>query len=112
MVSLIQSVGYKAEGFSSAEDFLRARQLLNTKCLIVDVHMPLRGASNYTISWLLGITEFRSFSSLDMIMTMFRLEPLKPALWDFYANHSAKNRCSELCALAWPVKENAKVNKH
>jgi FixJ family two-component response regulator len=43
MVSLIQSVGYKAEGFSSAEDFLRSRQLLNTECLIVDVHMPPTG---------------------------------------------------------------------
>jgi FixJ family two-component response regulator len=30
MVSLIQSVGYKAKGFRSAEDFLRSRQLLNT----------------------------------------------------------------------------------
>ena len=40
MVSLIQSVGYKAKGFRSAEDFLKSRQLLNTACLILDVAMP------------------------------------------------------------------------
>ena len=43
MVSLIQSVGYKAKGFLSAEDFLESRQLLNTACLILDVRMPTMG---------------------------------------------------------------------
>ena len=43
MVSLIQSVGYKAKGFRSAEDFLKSRQLLNTACLILDVFMPSIG---------------------------------------------------------------------
>jgi FixJ family two-component response regulator len=43
MVSLIQSVGYKAKGFRSAEDFLKSRQLLNTTCLILDVRMPSVG---------------------------------------------------------------------
>ena len=43
MVSLIQSVGYKAKGFLSAEDFLESRQLLNTACLILDVRMPSMG---------------------------------------------------------------------
>ena len=43
MVSLIQSVGYKAKGFRSAEDFLTSRQLLNTACLILDVRMPSMG---------------------------------------------------------------------
>jgi FixJ family two-component response regulator len=43
MVSLIQSVGYKAKGFLSAEDFLASRQLLNTACLILDVRMPSMG---------------------------------------------------------------------
>ena len=40
MVSLIQSVGYKAKGFRSAEDFLKSRQLANSACLILDVLMP------------------------------------------------------------------------
>jgi FixJ family two-component response regulator len=43
MVSLIQSAGYKAKGFRSAEDFLKSRQLLNTACLILDVRMPSMG---------------------------------------------------------------------
>ena len=40
MVSLIESLGYKAKGFRSAEDFLKSRQLLNSACLILDVLMP------------------------------------------------------------------------
>jgi FixJ family two-component response regulator len=40
MVSLIESVGYKAKGFRSAEDFLKSRQLINSACLILDVLMP------------------------------------------------------------------------
>ena len=43
LVSLIESVGYKAKGFRSAEDFLKSRQLLNTACLILDVRMPSMG---------------------------------------------------------------------
>ena len=42
-VSLIQSVGYLAEGFRSGEDFLKSRQLLKTDCLILDIRMPLMG---------------------------------------------------------------------
>ena len=68
MVSLIQSVGYKAKGFRSAEDFLKSRQLLNTACLILDVLMPSMGgfelqrrlaASNYRIP-IIFITSFDS----------------------------------------------------
>ena len=40
MVSLIESVGYRAKGFRSAEDFLKSRQLANSACLILDVLMP------------------------------------------------------------------------
>ena len=43
MVSLIQSVGYKAKGFRSAENFLKSPQLINTACLILDVFMPAMG---------------------------------------------------------------------
>jgi len=39
-VSLLESVGYAAEGFCSAEDFLNSPQLRRTACLIVDVRMP------------------------------------------------------------------------
>jgi FixJ family two-component response regulator len=43
MVSLIQSAGYKAKGFRSAEAFLKSRQLPNTTCVILDVRMPSMG---------------------------------------------------------------------
>jgi FixJ family two-component response regulator len=38
--NLIRSVGFRAEGFSSAEAFLNANQLHDTACLILDVRMP------------------------------------------------------------------------
>ena len=39
-VSLLESVGYVAEGFRSAEDFLKSPQLPKTDCLILDIRMP------------------------------------------------------------------------
>jgi FixJ family two-component response regulator len=36
-VSLVESIGYIAEGFRSAEDFLKSPQLPNTNCLILDI---------------------------------------------------------------------------
>jgi FixJ family two-component response regulator len=38
--NLIRSVGFRAQGFSSAEVFLRSNQVHETRCLILDVHMP------------------------------------------------------------------------
>ena len=38
--SLIRSVGLRAEGFTSAQDFLQSGHLPDTACLIVDVRMP------------------------------------------------------------------------
>jgi FixJ family two-component response regulator len=40
IVSLIQSIGYKAKGFHSAGDFLKSGQLIKPACLILDVRMP------------------------------------------------------------------------
>jgi FixJ family two-component response regulator len=42
-VSLLESVGYIAEGFRSAQDFLKSPQLPNTDCLILDIRMPSMG---------------------------------------------------------------------
>ena len=42
-VGLLQSVGYLAEGFRSAEDFLQSPRLLETDCLILDICMPSIG---------------------------------------------------------------------
>jgi FixJ family two-component response regulator len=38
---LLKEFGYAAEAFSSAEDFLAANNLPQTRCLILDVAMPL-----------------------------------------------------------------------
>ena len=40
IVSLLESVGYAAAGFISAQDFLDSAQLRLTTCLILDVRMP------------------------------------------------------------------------
>ena len=37
---LIRSLGYRAEAFGSAEEFLESGQATNTACLILDVRMP------------------------------------------------------------------------
>ena len=78
MVSLIQSVGYKAKGFPSAEDFLKSRQLRNTACLILDVRMPSMGgfelqrrlaAGNYRIP----IIFITSYDSDDVHIQAFQV---------------------------------------
>src|SRR6266516_6726403 len=40
IVSLLESVGYAAAGFVSAQDFLNSPQLRRTACLILDLRMP------------------------------------------------------------------------
>src|SRR6266700_2741970 len=40
MRSLMKSLGYTVEAFSSAADFLASPRLIETACLIADVHMP------------------------------------------------------------------------
>ena len=40
MRRLIRSLGYAADVFSSAADFLASRRLSETACLIADIHMP------------------------------------------------------------------------
>ena len=37
---LVESFGYRAAVFESAESFLKSEQLYDTSCLVVDVHMP------------------------------------------------------------------------
>jgi FixJ family two-component response regulator len=40
MRRLMRSLGYSVEAFSSAADFLASPRLVETGCLIADVHMP------------------------------------------------------------------------
>jgi FixJ family two-component response regulator len=107
MVSLIQSVGYKAKGFRSAEDFLKSRQLLNTACLILDVLMPSIGgfelqrrlaARNYRIP-IIFITSFDSddvriralqAGAVEFLCKPFSRESLLQALRSALANQSGE----------------------
>jgi FixJ family two-component response regulator len=41
--SLLKSMGLRAEGFASAEEFLQSAHLPGTTCLILDVRMPGMG---------------------------------------------------------------------
>ena len=41
--SLLKSMGLRAEGFASAEDFLQSAHLPATTCLLLDVRMPGMG---------------------------------------------------------------------
>jgi len=38
--ALIRSLGYVARAFASAEEFLDSDHVVNTDCLITDIHMP------------------------------------------------------------------------
>jgi FixJ family two-component response regulator len=38
--SLVQSLGYNAFTFGSAEEFLKSETLDDTSCLVTDLHMP------------------------------------------------------------------------
>ena len=40
MRRLMRSLGYSVEAFSSAPDFLASPRLVETACLIADIHMP------------------------------------------------------------------------
>jgi len=40
MRGLMKSLGYTAEAFASAEEFLNSRKVRRTSCLIADVQMP------------------------------------------------------------------------
>ena len=43
IIGLLESLGYAATGFASAEDFLKSPDLPRSACLILDVRMPSMG---------------------------------------------------------------------
>jgi FixJ family two-component response regulator len=55
--NLIRSVGFCAQGFSSAEAFLNSSELHDTACLILDVRMP--GMSGLELQHQLTVTHCR-----------------------------------------------------
>ena len=40
IVSLVRSLGYTAHGFASAEEFLDAKEEVQSNCIITDIQMP------------------------------------------------------------------------
>ena len=50
--NLIRSAGLRAQGFSSAEAFLRSNKMDETACLILDVRMP--GMSGFELQRLMA----------------------------------------------------------
>jgi FixJ family two-component response regulator len=55
--NLIRSIGLRAQGFSSAEAFLRSNQVHETGCLILDVRMP--GMSGLELERLMTVSNSR-----------------------------------------------------
>jgi FixJ family two-component response regulator len=58
---LIKSLGYMAEVFPSAEDFLQSQQVPRTSCLIADVNMPGMSGSTCIVSCRPRANRFRPF---------------------------------------------------
>jgi FixJ family two-component response regulator len=54
---LLRSVGFTAEAFASAEDFLHSNHLQHTACLILDLQMP--GMSGLELQQLLAAAKCR-----------------------------------------------------
>jgi FixJ family two-component response regulator len=54
--NLLRSVGFRTQGFSSAEAFLSSQQVHDTACLILDVRMP--GMSGLDLQRQLGATNW------------------------------------------------------
>jgi FixJ family two-component response regulator len=87
---LMQSVGYMAEVFGSAEDFLKSRQLAQTACLIADINMP--GMS--------GLDLHRHLSASG--------KPVPTILITAYPDDSVRTRALEsgvICYLSKPFQE-------
>jgi len=57
ITTLVETVGLRAEGFSSAEEFLSSPQAQNSACLILDVRMP--GMSGFELQRQLVVANWR-----------------------------------------------------
>jgi FixJ family two-component response regulator len=55
--NLLRSVGFRAQGFASAEAFLSANHIHDTACLILDVRMS--GMSGLELQRQLGVAKWR-----------------------------------------------------
>ena len=57
ITTLVETVGLRAEGFASAEEFLSSPQAQDSACLLLDVRMP--GMSGLELQRQLGVTHGR-----------------------------------------------------
>lgn len=69
LVGLVRSLGMDAQGYSSAEDFLKSGEMKRFACIISDIQMP--GMSGIDLK--LHLAERKC--SLPMIMITGRLDP-------------------------------------
>jgi FixJ family two-component response regulator len=58
IMTLVETVGLRAEGFSSAEEFLSSPQAQDSACLILDVRMP--GMSGFELQRQLVAAHWRT----------------------------------------------------
>lgn len=87
---LMKSLGYSAEAFPSAEDFLHSRQRSRTACLIADINMP-------------------GMSGLDLYRQLATSErPIPTILITAYPDESVRKRALNdgvICYLSKPFDE-------
>ena len=57
ITTLVETVGLRAEGFASAEEFLSSPQAQDSACLLLDVRMP--GMSGFELQRQLGAANWR-----------------------------------------------------
>ncbi|WP_341898476.1 response regulator [Ferrovibrio terrae] len=69
LVGLVRSLGYRASGFGSAEEFLNSSDIAASSCLITDIQMP--GLSGIELKHLLVERNYR----LPVIMITGRADP-------------------------------------
>jgi FixJ family two-component response regulator len=69
LVESLCSLGYRARGFASAEEFLAASEESSCDCVITDIHMP--GMSGFDLKRLLLARDWR----VPVIMITARGEP-------------------------------------
>ena len=88
--NLLRSVGFRTQGFSSAEAFLSSDHIHDTACLILDARMPGMSGLISSVSWVRPTGISRLSSSQPTPTTTRVREPLPLAQWTFCTNPSAR----------------------